>query len=93
MITAVAGKTVSQGVYAHGLPADGDLLQWRSQDDGKTWSEGMVINMVICGVIVPGRFRYTVWLAQLMEPLITPSAERKMVADLAHLKSLIEARQ
>ena len=40
---------------------------------------------------VDGRYRYLMWLAQLMEPVITPSAEKKMAEDLSHLKSLIEA--
>jgi hypothetical protein len=37
-----------------------------------------------------GRYRYAVWLARLMEPVITPSARKKMVTDVAKLKSLIE---
>jgi uncharacterized protein YndB with AHSA1/START domain len=40
---------------------------------------------------IDGRYRYSMWFARLMEPVITPSAEKKMVADMAHLKSLIEA--
>jgi uncharacterized protein YndB with AHSA1/START domain len=40
---------------------------------------------------IDGRFRFTTWLAQLMEPVITPSAEKKMIGDLARLKSLIES--
>jgi len=35
---------------------------------------------------------YTQWFAGLMEPLITPQAEKKMVMDAAHLKRLVEAR-
>ncbi len=46
LITAVAGKTVAEGPHAHGLPADGDLLVWRSTDKGKTWSPGASINDV-----------------------------------------------
>jgi hypothetical protein len=38
-VTAVVGKTVATGPHAHGLPADGDLLAWRSVDVGKTWSD------------------------------------------------------
>src|SRR4051794_4283407 len=37
VITAVAGKTPSDGAHSHGLPADGDLLAWRSLDHGQTW--------------------------------------------------------
>jgi hypothetical protein len=46
VITAVAGKTVAAGEHAHGLPSDGDLLAWRSEDGGKTWSRAVVINDV-----------------------------------------------
>jgi hypothetical protein len=34
-------------------------------------------------------FHFTSALARLMEPLITPQAEKKMVSDLDHLKSLV----
>jgi uncharacterized protein YndB with AHSA1/START domain len=40
---------------------------------------------------VAGQFRYTMWMAQLMEPLITPAAQKKMDGDLAHLKTLVES--
>jgi hypothetical protein len=46
VITAVVGKTLSQGAHAHGLPADGDLLAWRSSDQGRTWSKPTVVNDV-----------------------------------------------
>jgi hypothetical protein len=46
VITAVAGKTLSQGPHAHGLPSDGDLLVWRSSDQGKTWSKPATVNDV-----------------------------------------------
>jgi BNR repeat protein len=46
VITAVTGKTLSQGPHAHGLPSDGDLRFWRSADGGKTWSGGSAINDV-----------------------------------------------
>jgi hypothetical protein len=46
VITAVAGKTLSGGQHAHGLPTDGDLLAWRSTDGGKSWSKGVVVNDV-----------------------------------------------
>jgi hypothetical protein len=44
VLTAVAGKTMSEGSHAHGLPSDGDLLVWRSDDKGLTWSKLSVIN-------------------------------------------------
>jgi len=37
-----------------------------------------------------GQFHYQIWFAQLMEPLITPQAEKKERMDLAHLKELVE---
>lgn len=44
VITAVAGKTAAAGEHAHGLPSDGDLLEWRSTDGGRSWSKAVVIN-------------------------------------------------
>lgn len=41
---------------------------------------------------VSGRFHYSIWFANLMEPLITPQAEKKMVMDMAHLKTLVESQ-
>jgi hypothetical protein len=46
VVTAVAGRTMAGGPHAHGLPSDGDLLAWRSTDEGKTWSKEIVINDV-----------------------------------------------
>ena len=46
VITAVTGRTPSQEQHAHGLPSDGDLTAWRSIDEGRTWSKGVVINDV-----------------------------------------------
>jgi hypothetical protein len=46
VITAVAGKTAAAGPHAHGLPSDGDLIAWRSTNEGKTWSKGIVVNDV-----------------------------------------------
>jgi Neuraminidase (sialidase) len=44
VVTAVVGHRASLEPHGHGLPSDGDLLAWRSADDGKTWSAGIVIN-------------------------------------------------
>jgi len=41
---------------------------------------------------VHSQFRFAQWFAKLMEPLITPQAEKKMVADAARLKSLVESK-
>ena len=38
-----------------------------------------------------GTSKYYPFRLQLMEPLITPSAQKKLVGDLARLKSLVEA--
>ena len=38
------------------------------------------------------RARYTEWFASLMEPLITPQAEKKLVMDVGTLKKLIEEK-
>ena len=46
VITAVVGNKTGEGAHAHGLPSDGDLLAWRSEDGGKTWSKGRAINDV-----------------------------------------------
>lgn len=37
-------------------------------------------------------FRYRQWIPRLFEPLITPQARKKMQADAAKLKSVIEAQ-
>lgn len=47
VISAVAGRTLAQGPHVHGLPADGDLIAWRSFDGGRSWSRGIVINDVL----------------------------------------------
>jgi hypothetical protein len=39
-----------------------------------------------------GLFQFSQWFANLMEPVITPQAEKKMAADLARLKALVESR-
>ena len=46
VITAVVRQDPAEGSHAHGLPADGDLIAWRSPDGGKTWSKGVVVNDV-----------------------------------------------
>ncbi len=46
VITAVAGRIAAEGPHAHGLPSDGDLIAWRSLDEGKTWSKAVLINDV-----------------------------------------------
>ena len=46
VITAVAGNKPDDGPHAHGLPSDGDLMMWRSQDGGQSWSKGKAINDV-----------------------------------------------
>jgi hypothetical protein len=44
VISAVAGERTNADAHAHGLPEAGDLLAWRSTDNGKTWSRAGVIN-------------------------------------------------
>lgn len=46
VISAVMGKTLSHEQHAHGLPSDGDLVVWRSSDEGHKWSRGIVVNDV-----------------------------------------------
>jgi hypothetical protein len=46
VITAVVGQTLASGPHAHGLPSDGDLLAWRSADNGKTWNGPVIVNDV-----------------------------------------------
>ena len=43
------------------------------------------------GLAVDSRYRYDMAFARLMEPLITPSAKKKFVEDLARLKTLAES--
>jgi uncharacterized protein YndB with AHSA1/START domain len=40
-----------------------------------------------------GQYRYQMWIARLMEPLITPQAEKKMRDDLSRLKDAVEKSQ
>jgi len=40
---------------------------------------------------IAGKFKYDHWLANLMEPLVTPQASDKLLTDLATLKRLAEA--
>jgi hypothetical protein len=44
VISAVTGRNLATGPHAHGLPSDGDLMVWRSVDNGKSWSKAVVIN-------------------------------------------------
>jgi hypothetical protein len=46
LVSAVTGNTIASGEHSHGLPADGDLLVWRSIDRGKTWSKPSIVNDV-----------------------------------------------
>jgi hypothetical protein len=46
IVSAVTGSTLQVGEHAHGLPSDGDLVSWRSQDNGATWSKPVVVNDV-----------------------------------------------
>jgi hypothetical protein len=39
---------------------------------------------------VDARYHFTQWFPALMEPLITPQVEKKMVGDVARLKALVE---
>jgi carbon monoxide dehydrogenase subunit G len=39
---------------------------------------------------IDGSYRYAQWFAALMEPLITPAAEKKLRDDVARLKTLVE---
>jgi hypothetical protein len=42
----VVGRTQAEGPHAHGLPSDGDLIAWHSNDGGKSWSNGVLVNDV-----------------------------------------------
>ena len=46
VVSAVIGNTLATGEHAHGLPSDGDLLVWRSSDQGRTWSKPSIVNDV-----------------------------------------------
>jgi carbon monoxide dehydrogenase subunit G len=39
---------------------------------------------------IDGSYHYSEWWAALLEPLITPAAEKKLRGDVARLKSLVE---
>ena len=46
VVTAVIGTNEAKGDHSHGLAADGDLIAWRSDDQGRTWSKPVRINDV-----------------------------------------------
>jgi hypothetical protein len=46
VITAVVGRILAGGPHAHGLPSDGDLIAWHSNDGGMSWSKGVAVNDV-----------------------------------------------
>src|SRR3982750_2799561 len=47
IVTAVYGSNqVATGPHAHGVPAEGDLVAWRSKDGGHSWAKPVVINDV-----------------------------------------------
>src|SRR5688572_25112075 len=46
VVSAVTGNKAATGPHSHGLPSDGDLFAWRSDDGGKTWSKPVRINDV-----------------------------------------------
>jgi len=39
---------------------------------------------------IDGQYRFLPWFARLLEPVITPAAEKKLAGDAARLKSLVE---
>jgi carbon monoxide dehydrogenase subunit G len=39
-----------------------------------------------------GAANYKVWLARLLEPLITPSAQKKLKEDMERLKALVQSQ-
>lgn len=43
-------------------------------------------------LVVESQYHFTDRFAQLMEPLITPSAKKKLSGDIARLKSLVETK-
>lgn len=41
---------------------------------------------------IDSTFHYAQWFANLMEPIVTPIARKKLVGDLARLKTLVETK-
>lgn len=70
VVTAVVGQKEATGPHAHGLPADGDLLAWRSADNGRTWSKAIRVNDVLAApkeglhtlAVAPNGDLYAAWL-------------------------------
>src|SRR4051794_14417075 len=46
LISAVVAAKVSSAAHALGLPEDGNLTVWRSEDSGVTWKQVSVVNDV-----------------------------------------------
>src|SRR6516225_6733017 len=70
VITAVMGKPLPAGLRMPAKSSGGDLVAWHSMDDGKNWSEGVVVNDVpesaregLHGLAADGRNRvFAIWL-------------------------------
>jgi hypothetical protein len=44
LVTAVVAEKVATSAHAHGLPENGNLLVWRSRDQGRTFQKISVVN-------------------------------------------------
>lgn len=72
LVTAVVAQKVATGPHAHGLPENGNLLVWRSTDQGRTWKQTGVVNDVPGATregfhaisVAPDGSIFAVWLDQ-----------------------------
>lgn len=46
LVSAIVGERLSTAPHAHGLPADGNIVIWRSLDQGKSWARLGIVNDV-----------------------------------------------
>jgi carbon monoxide dehydrogenase subunit G len=78
-ITALEpNRLLAARIDSHGFT--GDIRYQLTDQNGKTRLEYTAVT------------HYKIWLAQIMEPVITPAAQKKLGEDTAKLKALIQAQ-
>ena len=82
-----------EGIYTEYLPPTRLTVQVSSAGsfDGQQTYRVQNLGPGRTRLDIDGRYHYSQWFAELLEPLITPAAEQKLVGDVARLKSLVES--
>jgi len=82
-----------EGIYTEYLPPTRQTVQVSSAGsfDGQEAYRVQNLGAGKTRLDIDGSFHYSEWWAALLEPLITPAAEKKLRGDVARLKSLVES--